>query len=179
MKDYTELSKFLALVLRHKPETIGISLDKHGWANTIDILNGMKISMQDLEYVVENNNKKRYAFNEDKTKIRAVQGHSHSLNISLNLQEKIPPTILYHGTKEYFLKSILKQGLKRMKRDHVHLSDNLETARNVANRRKGKSVILQIDTREMLKNRQKYYLSENNVWLTEHVSPQYLTIIER
>ena len=175
--NYIELSKLLALVLRHKPETINIKLDKHGWANVNEILAGMKITMSELEYIVNNNDKKRYAFNEDKTKIRAIQGHSHSLHIDIELHEKIPPVILYHGTKARFIKNILKQGLRRMKRDHVHLSDNLETARKVADRRDSPSMILKIDTREMVKNKQKFYLSDNGVWLTEKIDPKYLTIL--
>ena len=173
------MSKFLALILRHKPEKINIKLDKKGWANVDEVIKGMKISMQDLEYIVENDNKKRYSFNDDKSKIKANQGHSSKLNIKLDLKEKIPPVILYHGTKSYFLNKIMKQGLKPMKRDHVHLTENINTAKNTADRRKGESVILEIDTREMVKNKQKFYLSENNVWLTNHVDPKYLTITKR
>lgn len=178
MKDYVKLGKFLSLILRHKPEEIGIVLDPHGWADVPEILQGMKISMEDLEYIVENNNKKRYSFNEDKSKIRANQGHSRSLHIDLELKEKIPPAVLFHGTKRQFLGKILEQGLKPMQRDHVHLSDNVQTAKIVSDRRKGESVLLQVDAARMVKDGQKFYLSENNVWLTEKVSPEYLSVKE-
>lgn len=178
MKDYVKLSKFLSFVLRHKPEEIGIKLDSHGWANVSEILQGMKISMEDLEFIVENNNKKRYSFNDDKSKIRANQGHSSSLHIDLGLKEKIPPVVLFHGTKRQFLDKILKQGLKPMRRDHVHLSDNVQTAKIVADRRKGESVLLQVDAARMVKDGQKFYLSENNVWLTKKVHPKYLSVME-
>ncbi len=170
--DYTEMSKFLALVLRHKPEKINIKLDKYGWANVDEIIKGMKISVQDLEYIVENDNKKRYSFNNDKSKIRANQGHS--IKVDVQLKKSIPPVVLYHGTKKQFLPSIYKQGLKPMNRLYVHLSNDIDTAKKVADRRKGESVILLIDSKSMLNDNIDFYLSENNVWLVEYVCPKYI-----
>ncbi|MEL6989019.1 MAG: RNA 2'-phosphotransferase, partial [Bacteroidota bacterium] len=131
---YTKISKFLSLVLRHKPETIGLKLDPNGWADVNALLNlsneyGIKIDLTTLRQIVETNDKKRFAFNHAASKIRANQGHS--VNIDIDLESKQPPEILYHGTATRFLDAILNQGLKRMNRQHVHLSDNLETAINV------------------------------------------------
>lgn len=132
--DDVKLGKFLSLVLRHKPETIGITLDKNGWANVKELIEKVKLSeryidMEILERIVRENNKKRYSFNEDKTKIRASQGHS--IEVELNLKKMTPPKILYHGTATRFLESIKEKGILKMNRQYVHLSMDIETARNV------------------------------------------------
>ncbi len=166
------LSKFLSLVLRHKPETIGIKLDANGWADVAEILRGMKIDMPTLEKVVAENDKQRFAFNADKTKIRANQGHS--LKVDVELAEKIPPEFLYHGTPERNAKSIAERGLLKMKRLHVHLSADIETAKKVAARRTGPAAIYKILAQEMYNAGLKFYQAENGVWLTEHVPPEFL-----
>lgn len=166
------LSKFLSLILRHKPETIGIKLDANGWANVEEILRGMKIDMAALEKVVAENDKQRFSFNADKTKIRANQGHS--VKVDVELAEKIPPEILYHGTIERNAKSISERGLLKMNRLYVHLSGDVETAKKVAARRSGTAVIYKILAQEMFDAGFKFYQSENGVWLTEHVPPKFL-----
>ncbi len=171
--DIKKLSKFLSLILRHKPETIGIKLDKNGWANVSEILRGMKIDMATLEKVVVENDKQRFSFSEDKTKIRANQGHS--VKVDVELTEKIPPEILYHGTIEKNLKSIFAQGLLKMNRLHVHLSADIETAKKVASRRSGTTVIFEVAARQMYNDGYKFFQSENGVWLTDKVPPKYLT----
>ena len=170
--DIKKLSKFLSLILRHKPETIGIKLDKNGWANVPEILRGMKIDMATLEKIVAENNKQRFSFSEDKTKIRANQGHS--VKVDVELVEKIPPQILYHGTIEKNLKSIVVQVLLKMNRLHVHLSADIETAKKVAARRSGNAVIFEIAARQMYNDGYKFFQSANGVWLTEKVPPKYL-----
>lgn len=165
------LSKFLSLVLRHKPETIGIKLDANGWANVEEILRGMKIDMAALEKVVAENDKQRFSFNADKTKIRANQGHS--VKVDVELAEKVPPEFLYHGTIERNASSIAERGLLKMNRLYVHLSADVETAKKVAARRSGTAVIYEILAREMHDAGYKFYQSENGVWLTEHVPPTY------
>ena len=150
-KNTVKLSKFLSLVLRHKPQTIGITLDKNGWTDVKILLQkmndyGKKIDIQTLKEVVANNNKKRFAFNEKGDKIRANQGHS--ISIDLGYTPQTPPYILYHGTVERFLGSIFTTGLEKRKRHHVHLSANLETALNVGKRR-GKPIILLVDAKTM------------------------------
>ena len=173
--DIKKLSKFLSLILRHKPETINVKLDKNGWANVAEILCGMKIDMATLEKVVAENDKQRFSFNGDKTKIRANQGHSVSVDVELI--EKVPPEILYHGTLEKNLKLIAAQGLLKMNRLHVHLSADIETAKKVAARRSGNAVILKISALEMYNNGYKFFQSENGVWLTETVPPKFLSKI--
>lgn len=174
-----KLSKFISLILRHKPEEIGITLDEFGWAKTEDLINGINdsgrnMNMNILEEIVRTDNKQRYSFNEDKTKIRANQGHSIPVNVEL--KELEPPNTLYHGTARKSLAGIQYQGIKPMSRLYVHLSKDFEIARQVGARH-GEPVILVIDAHRMYKNGIKFYLSENGVWLTEYVDPKYILSI--
>ncbi len=137
-KDRNRISKFLSLVLRHDPGSIGIELDENGWT-TVEALversagTGRVFSREDLEEIVVMNDKQRFSFNEDKTKIRANQGHS--VEVELQLEEEIPPGTLYHGTVEKFLAPIRSKGLQKMSRHNVHLSRDKETAEKVGSRR--------------------------------------------
>lgn len=173
--DIKKLSKFLSLILRHKPETINIKLDKNGWANVSEILRGMKIDFATLEKVVAENDKQRFSFNEDKTKIRANQGHS--VKVDVELVEKIPPEILYHGTIEKNLESISARGLLKMNRLYVHLSADIETAKKVATRRAGNAIIFKVAARQMFNDGFKFFQSANGVWLVETVPSKYLSKI--
>ncbi|WP_316635876.1 RNA 2'-phosphotransferase [uncultured Flavobacterium sp.] len=170
------VSKFLSLVLRHSPEKIGLKLDENGWADVAELIEkcnkkGNRLDLELLDYVVENNDKKRFAFSEDKTKIRASQGHS--ISVELNLDEAEPSEFLYHGTVGKFLESIKKEGLQKMSRQHVHLSKDLETAIKVGSRR-GAAQILTVRSGAMHRDGFKFYLSENNVWLTDEVPVKYI-----
>lgn len=171
-----KISKFLSLVLRHQPEIIGLNLDENGWAETQTLLeklakNNRKIDLQTLEEVVVSNDKKRFAFNADKTKIRASQGHS--IHINLGYVPLEPPEILFHGTATRFLDSIKKQGLLKGNRHHVHLSKDVETARSVGSRH-GKVVVLKVKALEMYQGGFEFFVSENQVWLTDFVPVEYL-----
>ncbi len=171
-----KLSVFISLVLRHKPDAAGIQLDEHGWANADELIEGIKntgrqIDMDILEEIVRTDNKQRYSFNEDKTLIRANQGHS--ILVDVELEEKQPPQYLYHGTADRFLDSIVIEGLKPMNRLYVHLSNDKETAVKVG-KRHGKPVVLKIKAEEMWKDGIKFYLSQNGVWLTKYVDKQYI-----
>lgn len=173
-----KLSVFISLILRHKPEAINITLDKNGYANVNDLLEGVNatgrnITLEILNEIVKTDNKKRYSFNKDKTKIRANQGHS--IKVDVKLKESIPPKVLFHGTSERFLNSILKNGINKMNRLYVHLSDNLETAIKVG-KRHGNPSVLRIDTDKMVNDFYKFYLSENGVWLTDYVPKEYIKI---
>lgn len=175
-----QLGKFISLILRHKPETIGINLDEHGWANVQDLINGINnsgrtITFEQLDEIVQTNDKKRYSFNEDKTLIRANQGHS--INVDVELKEAIPPKVLYHGTGEKYLDAILEDGIKHKNRLNVHLSKDIETAIKVG-KRHGNPIVLKIDTEAMLNDGFKFYLSENGVWLTSDIGPKYFKILE-
>lgn len=169
-------SKFLSLVLRHKPDTIGIVLDRNGWVSVEELLAksadyGVRFSRTELEEIVETNDKKRFAFSEDKTRIRANQGHSVAVELELEAAE--PPEQLFHGTVERFLGSIRTDGLKKMNRHHVHLSKDKETAEKVGDRR-GEAVILTINSGDMFKDGYPFYQSENGVWLTDAVPVKYI-----
>lgn len=176
MNDLKHISKFLSLVLRHKPQQLGVTMDDEGWVDVNELIEKYKVkkgylNMQVLQQVVSTNDKQRFAFNYDKTKIRANQGHT--LDIDLQLEQKEPPEILYHGTVEKFIAAIKETGLQKMQRQHVHLSKDLETAVKVGGRR-GKPVILKVHTARMQEKGHAFYLSQNGVWLCDHVPVEYI-----
>ena len=175
MTDYTNLSKFLSMILRHKPEVIKIKLDERGWANVDELIRKMSkekhITKDILEYIVEHDDKQRYSFNDDKTLIRANQGHS--IKVDVELEEKEPPDILYHGTATKFVEGIEKEGLKHQNRLYVHLSKDIDTATKVGLRH-GELVIYEVKAKEMFNDGFKFFISANGVWLTDHVPVKYL-----
>ncbi len=170
-------SKFIALILRHKPETIGITLDEHGWANVQELIDGINatgkhhLNMELLEEIVRLDEKQRYSFNEDRSLIRANQGHS--IPVDVDLRETLPPKVLYHGTGEKYVPSIDEQGLIPKSRLYVHMSADKETAKTVGSRH-GRPVIYEIDCKSMSEDGYRFYLSENHVWLTKAVPAKYL-----
>jgi len=168
------ISKHLSYVLRHRPDTIGLELDSAGWADIETlILKSPKITNRNqIDFVVAENDKQRFIISDDGRHIRANQGHS--ISIDLGLTAKAAPAILYHGTATRFLDDILEQGLKKMNRQHVHLSSDIETATKVGSRH-GKPVILMINTEDMMRDGHLFYQSENRVWLTENVPATYLS----
>lgn len=173
------ISRYMSLILRHKPDVIGISLDEHGWAVVDDLINGIArnnegFNMEMLEEIVRTDNKQRYSFNEDKTLIRANQGHS--IPVDVELEEKEPPEFLYHGTGEKYVSSINVQGLIPKSRLYVHLSRDIDTAKNVG-RRHGKEVVYRIEAYKMYQDGYKFYLSVNGVWLTKKVPIEHLQMI--
>ena len=175
----TKVSKYLAKYLRHAPEQIGLTLQPGGWVPVDDLLAAaaaakgrFPISYDELVECVETNDKKRYAFDETGDLIRANQGHS--VEVDLQLDEREPPESLYHGTVERFLPSILAEGLNKGRRHHVHLSTDVATARKVGARR-GEPVVLTVDSGRMHRDKHKFFVSANGVWLTDAVPPDYLT----
>ena len=176
MDRLTQYSKFLSLVLRHQPEAAGITLDRHGWADVPALLEGLQktgrpVRMEMLEEIVRTDEKQRYAFNAEHTKIRANQGHS--IPVELDLVPLTPPEVLWHGTAERFLGMIFADGLRPMSRQYVHLSADPETAQKVGQRH-GKPVILRVAAGEMFRAGMQFYQAENGVWLTDTVPPAYL-----
>ena len=176
-KEEIKLSKLLRLVLRHKPDTIGIELDENGWTDVqvlMDKLNqkGVNADIDSLRHIVDTNPKKRFAFNETFDKIRANQGHS--VDVELGYVPKTPPVILYHGTAQKSVSSILESGLNKGARHHVHLSPDLETAVKVGQRH-GKPFVFEVLAGQMAEDNIDFYLSDNGVWLTDHVPVRYLT----
>ncbi|MCI7767542.1 MAG: RNA 2'-phosphotransferase [Oscillospiraceae bacterium] len=176
-KEKTAAGKYISLLLRHKPEAGGITLDEHGWADVnmlIAAVNGafpFGFDMAALEDIVRTDGKQRYSFNSDRTLIRANQGHS--IPVDVELPEKEPPELLYHGTGEKFVSSIDKQGLIPKSRLYVHLSKDRDTAVNVGSRH-GKPVVYTVKSGEMHRDGYTFYLSVNGVWLTKEVPVRYL-----
>ena len=170
-----ETSKFLSLILRHKPETIGICLDEHGWANVDELIAGIakshEFNMDILEEIVRTDEKQRYSFNEDKTLIRANQGHSVPVDLEFEAVE--PPEELWHGTGEKYVSLIDVQGLFAKSRLYVHLSGDEETAMKVGARH-GKPVLYIVKSGQMYRDGYEFYRSVNGVWLTKEVPVNYL-----
>jgi putative RNA 2'-phosphotransferase len=170
------VSKFLAKHLRHSPDALGLTLQPRGWVSVDDLLSasqrvGFAISYDELLECVETSDKRRFSFDDTGDLIRANQGHS--VEVDLQLEEKEPPNVLFHGTVERFLPSILAEGLKKGKRHHLHLSQDAETGRKVGARR-GKPVILQVDAGKMHRGGFTFFLSVNGVWLTDSVPAAFL-----
>ena len=174
--DHKRISKFLSLVLRHQPGSIGIVLDEQGWTDCQKLIqaagrHGMRFNHATLLEVVRTSDKQRFALSEDGTCIRANQGHS--VKVDLGLVPQQPPESLYHGTVDKFLGSIRSTGLHKGDRHHVHLSPDLTTAIKVGQRR-GKPVILTIRAAAMANAGHPFFISDNGVWLTDTVPPEFI-----
>lgn len=167
-------------MLRHHPESIGITLDRFGYADVQELIlqmnrHGRRIDFETLKSIVETNDKQRYSFSSDYTKVRANQGHS--IPVDLQLVERVPPDVLYHGTATRFLGSILDEGISRQSRQYVHLSKGVDTATKVG-RRHGEATVLAVDAARMYRDGVRFYLSDNGVWLTDYVSPRYVRVVQ-
>lgn len=171
-------SKWLSKHLRHSPERIGLELEDGGWVEVEKLLVAaakfhMAMSRAELELVIAQNDKQRFGFNSDQTKIRASQGHS--VEVDLGLEPRIPPAQLFHGTGAQNRELLLAEGLKKMRRQHVHLSIDLETATKVGARH-GKPLIFVVDAAQMHADGCGFFQSDNGVWLCEEVAPRYLQL---
>lgn len=171
----TQKSKYLAYVLRHRPDVAGLQLDKDGWTDVEVLIEKTGISRTDLETIVGADDKGRYSFSPDGMKVRANQGHSAN-GVSLTFKRAVPPVVLYHGTTMHTVDAILKRGLLPMNRTHVHLSADVEVAKTVGGRRKGSVAIFEIDAKRALADGIKFYLSDNGVWLVKELPPTYLKV---
>lgn len=174
---YVKLGKYIAYILRHGATQENVEIDKEGWVSVEALIakaqeEGYNCNIEDVRHVVETNSKKRFQFNEGETFIRAVQGHSSDA-VNISFAETVPPDVLFHGTATQFLESIMSGGIKKMNRQYVHLSSNIDTAHSVGQRH-GKVIILNIDAARMHKEGIKFYLSENGVWLTEYIDSKYI-----
>ncbi len=175
--DSKRISKYLSLVLRHDPAAAGVTLDPEGWVEVTELLagaarHGFSFTLAELKEVVQTNDKQRFGFSADGQRIRANQGHS--VAVDLGLTPEPPPPVLYHGTVERFVTSIMDTGLEKRARQHVHLSPDVDTANRVGSRR-GKPVILEIAAADMHSAGFLFFRSANGVWLTEQVPPQYIS----
>ena len=186
MEDINKISKFISLILRHKPEVIGIDIElKGGWCDTKELIEKTNkkrphynLDMELLEKIVSEDSKQRYSFNKDKTKIRANQGHSIK-GIDLGLSPLTPPKKLYHGTAPKNRLSIYEKGILKMSRQYVHLSEDFDTAFNVGLRTCRFPIIFLVDAEKMNENGYKFYKSENGVWLIDFVPSEYIIEVER
>lgn len=173
--NHQNISKYISLILRHKPEVIGITLDEHGWANVQELVAGIAkdndFNMEMLEEIVATDNKRRYSFNEDRTLIRANQGHS--IPVDVELECVAPPEYLWHGTGEKYVASIDEDGLIPKSRLYVHLSGDEETAMKVG-KRHGKPVLYRVLSGKMQQDGYDFFRSANGVWLTKQVPVCYL-----
>ncbi len=181
MKDKVQVSRFLSYILRHAPESIGLTLDDQGWGEISKLIplaqkNGTALTIELIKDVVKTNDKKRFAISEDGLFIRAVQGHS--LKTTIDYQAITPPKILFHGTATRFIDSIFKQGLIPNGRQYVHLSQDHKTAVNVGDRH-GKAIVLTVDSEKMFSEGFEFYQADNGVWLTLSVPVKYLKIDEK
>ncbi|OCP03419.1 MULTISPECIES: RNA 2'-phosphotransferase [unclassified Ensifer] len=171
----TAVSKFMSYVLRHAPQEAGLELDSQGWVAFSDLTTAIRtrfdIGNEDLLRLIEQNPKKRFTLAGGR--IRAAQGHSVAVDIGLEAQ--VPPKVLFHGTQADRIAAIMDAGLLKMERQHVHLSMDPATAKTVAKRRRGQTAILKIDAERMHSDGGVFFLSENDVWLTETVKPEYIS----
>jgi len=177
-KQRDQISKFLSYVLRHQPQSIGLQLDREGWASIDELIagaarHGRKLDIALIKEVVAGNDKKRFALSLDGKSIRAVQGHS-TAQVQRQLEAKLPPQWLYHGTATRFMASILAQGLLPGTRHYVHLSIDEKTALKVGSRH-GKPVILKIAALAMHEKGLAFYQAENGVWLTKKVPVEFIS----
>ena len=170
-KDLIRKGKQLSFLLRHDTE---YKFDDHGYREVLDLVQNHGFTKDEIVELVETNDKQRYEFNDDKSKIRARQGHS--VNINVDLKETLPPDVLFHGTATRFLSSIKEKGILKMSRNYVQLSENFDIAME-GGKRHGKPVVLAVDTKTMREDGVKFYLSNNNVWLTEFVDSKYIPAI--
>lgn len=176
-KEVKRISKFLSFVLRHQPQALGIAIDAQGWTSVPVLIQrmqeqGFSFSHELLAHVVATNSKKRFAFNDDQSLIRASQGHSVDIDAGYAPQE--PPALLYHGTAQAFLPSVFSTGLEKRGRQHVHLSSDRANALQVGGRH-GKPAVLLVDAATMHRDGHLFYCSDNGVWLTEAVPVAYIT----
>lgn len=175
-KRLVTVSKYLSRHLRHQPEHLGLELASGGWVNVVDLLaacqqHGFPISQIELHEVVTRNNKQRFSFDTTATRIRANQGHS--VAVDLELTPNTPPATLYHGTHEAVVAVVLRAGLQKMARHHVHLAADVATARSVGGRR-GRPAVLIVAAAAMHAAGFTFFCSANGVWLVDYVPPQYL-----
>ena len=177
-KKLIRISKYISKLLRHDKEDL--DMDKNGWVMVKELCSKVGISRTELDEIVETNDKKRFAYNHDKNKIRASQGHSLPVDVDLN--ETQPPQTLYHGTSSKVIDVIMQEGMKPMSRQHVHLSIDEDTAINVGDRHtksaSAATVLVSIDSGQMYNDGYKFYLSENSVWLTTIIPSKYISIIK-
>lgn len=177
MTSITSKSKQLSYLLRHRPDAANLTLDREGWCSVEQLIANTDLTLSDLLTIVRTDEKGRYSFSPADfvvpTHIRANQGHSTDA-VKMTFKKAVPPTVLYHGTTADVWQRVKKDGLRPMKRHHVHLTADYDTAASVGGRRHKEAYILNIDAKQMLADDVTFYLSENGVWLVKYVDPKYI-----
>lgn len=176
-----KIGKYLTYLLRHCPEALELKMDKNGYVLVSELIKKLKttkykIDLETLDRIVKTDDKQRFSYNENKTKIRCVQGHSFHVDVA---KEAIPPKVLYHGTSRNAYNTIKDEGIKKVSRDYVHLSKDVYTAVNVGLRHAkdvSNLIIISVDTRAMIKDGYKFYVAENGVWLSDYIPAKYISI---
>ena len=179
-KNYQKISRYISYLLRHCPDEGNLEMDEHGWVDVDRLINHLRKTYRDfckkyLDEIVRSDNKQRYSFNSDYTKIRANQGHS--IEVDLQLINQKPPKYLYHGTGIKYVDSIEKNGICKQSRQYVHLSNNTKTAQDVG-KRHGAPILITILAEKMFEDGYEFYLSDNKVWLTDYVPTKYIHNID-
>ena len=179
MIDCERVSKFISLVLRHKPQEANLVLDKFGYARTSELVAGVKKKYPEfnkdiLIKIVETDEKQRYSFKDNGKLIRANQGHSFPVDLGLEAQQ--PPQLLFHGTSTKYLDGIMEKGIISKSRQYVHLSKDVDTAHTVGLRHGAGTVILVVSAEQMWKDGYKFFLSDNGVWLVDEVPTKYFAL---
>lgn len=178
-REQVRLSRRIALVLRHRPEVAGLQLDHNGWVPVADLLAALRIDRRQLDAVVAGNDKQRFAVSvgaDGVERIRASQGHSRRVGVDLGLPPADPPPVLFHGTPARNVAAILREGLRPQSREHVHLSPDVPTALRVGRRRSPEVAVLQVAAADMAAQGHVFHRSENGVWLTAVVPPEFLSL---
>jgi putative RNA 2'-phosphotransferase len=176
MDRLTEKSKYMSYLLRHKPEDGNIELDVQGYTDVLSLLKALGVTPSELDEIVDTDSKGRYSYNEDHTRIRANQGHSVDY-VHIDFREYTEGHFAYHGTSSKFWDSISWSGLKPQSRQYVHLSKDIETAKNVGLRHVGVKDILivyRINISAMRNDGYKIYESDNGVILVNEVPIKYM-----
>jgi putative RNA 2'-phosphotransferase len=179
-RKHTETSKFLSYVLRHEPQSIGLTLDREGWAHILVLIAcaqklGRELDDALIRAVVESSDKRRFTISDDGLRIRAAQGHSTG-SVSITYVEKVPPEVLHHGTATRFIESIMREGLKPGERQYVHLSEDVQTASAVG-QRYGKPVVLKVEALRMHQQGFQFFQAVNGVWQVSHVPAEHLSSV--
>lgn len=178
MKNEKRISKLISLLLRHKPEVKGLNVDKNGWVGVKSLIESIEITKEELDYIVDNNDKQRFEYNSNHSKIRARQGHTLDY-VTIPFKATRPPKVLYHGSSDSNMMDIITEGIDKMSRNHVHLSVDMPTAINVGKRhcKKGETpVVFRINAEKMYDEGGVFYLSDNGVWLTDHIKSKYFEL---
>ncbi|MFB5652563.1 RNA 2'-phosphotransferase [Leptospira wolffii] len=176
--ELTKISKHISYVLRHNPDSIGLKLDSHGWADVKELISksedhGIYCSIETIHRILVQSKKSRFELSSNGKRIKAK--HGHSIQVEIGLLPNFPPSILYHGTTLKNIESIKENGILRMSRVYVHLSTNPIEARKIGERH-GKPLVFAIKAQEMHRNGYEFYISDNNIWLTKVVPKEFISI---